>query len=199
LKGFQSSGSTQKVRDVAALVAVTAAFAGSLAMFRMAVGVASPWFGLTAMFCVLGVIAFARPLFLLRLPGFLRKARAGEARGALYEALRVPAFGALLRRTPLRGLNPMVYLSRNPDDPSAVLAQVESAEAAHLLAAAVLVPYVVHACVLRRWSAVAWLMAVQLGLNLYPILHLRWVRIRLGRLHQRELAHRFPHRSRNDT
>jgi hypothetical protein len=178
----RSNGTTEKLRDVAVLVAVTAAFAGSLAMFRTAVGIASPWFGLIAMLCLLGVIAFARPLFLLRLPGLLRTPRPLEASGVPYKALRVPAFGALLRRTALRSLNPTVYLGRHRDDPSAVLVQVESAEAAHYLAAAVLVPYMVQACAQHRWSTVAWLAAVQIAFNLYPILHLRWVRIRLERV-----------------
>ncbi|MGZ5036468.1 MAG: glycosyl-4,4'-diaponeurosporenoate acyltransferase CrtO family protein [Usitatibacter sp.] len=170
---------------MAALVSIAVAFAVSLVMLRNAVGVASPWFGLMIMFDVLGLIAFARPLFLLRMPSFLRKARAWETRGTLYKALRVPAFGMLLRRTPLRALNPTVYLGPQSGDPSVVLAQLESAEAAHLLAAVVIVPYIVHAWIQRWWSAVAWLVVAQIGFNVYPILHLRWARIRLKRLQER--------------
>jgi hypothetical protein len=104
---------------------------------------------------------------------------------AVYKALRVPAFGALLRRTPLRHLNAFVYLKQNPS-PSIVRAQLESAEAAHLLAAVLLVPYIGYACVVGWWEAVAWLLLVQIGFNLYPILHLRWVRVRINRLQDRD-------------
>ena len=179
-----------KLRDVVVLIAIAVVFALSLAMFRSAVGLASPWFGLMLMLVFLGLVAFARPLFLLRLPGFLRKVRAWEAKGALYKALGVPAFGALLRRTPLRHLNPMVYLSRHAEGTSAVLAQLESAEAAHLVAAALIVPYIILACV-RGWaSAVAWLVVLQIGFNLYPILHLRWARIRLNRVQEKMISQR---------
>ena len=166
------------------LLAVAAAFAVSLSMFRCAVGLASPWFALIVMLDFLGLVAFARPLFVFGLPGFLRKEREWERNGELYRALRVPAFGTLLRRTPLRYLNPLVYLKQSPD-PSVVQAQIESAETAHLLAGALLVPYMVHACFKGWWAAVACVAIVQVGLNLYPILHLRWARSRLNRLRDR--------------
>jgi len=79
----------------------------------------------------------------------------------------------------------VVYLGRHPDDPSGVLAQTESAEAAHWVALVVLVPYIVQALIRREWGAVACLLAVETGFNLYPIMHLRWTRFRLGRFHER--------------
>jgi hypothetical protein len=174
----------KKLRDLIALLAVAAAFTFSLAQFRRVFGLASPWFGLMAMFCLLGLAAFARPLFFLKLPGFLRKEHEWEADGRLYKTLRVRVFGELLRRTPLRYLNPLVYLKRHPD-PSIVQAQIESAEAAHLLSAALGLPYMAYACIQGWWSALAWLVVVQAGLNLYPILHLRWARARINRLRDR--------------
>jgi hypothetical protein len=174
----------KKLRDWIVLLLVGASFAVSLELLRSAVGLTSPWFALMVMFNFLGLVAFARPLFLLKLPGFLRKEREWEMKGKVYKTLGVPAFGALLRRTPLRYLNPLVYLKQCPD-PSIVQAQIESAEQAHLLAAALIIPYMVYACVHGRWSAVAWLMVVQIGFNLYPILHLRWVRVRINRLRSR--------------
>ena len=132
----------------------------------------------------LGLVAFARSLFLLKLPGFLRTEREWEMKGRLYKALRVPVFGALLRRTPLRYLNTLVYLKMNPNL-SFVQAQLESAEAAHLLAATLLIPFIVFACVEGRWAAGAWLVVVQIGFNLFPISHLRCVRARICRLQQR--------------
>lgn len=185
--GTQSA--MKKLRDVIVLLGIAVAFAISLALLQRAVGLTSPWFAAMVMFDFLGLVAFARPLFLLKLPGFLRKERAWESKGTVYKALGVPVFGALLRETPLRYLNPFVYLKRQPDF-SIVQAQIESAEAAHLLAMALLVPYMAYACV-RNWrGAVAWLTVLQIGFNLYPILHLRWVRVRLNRLHHRMLSGR---------
>jgi hypothetical protein len=71
----------------------------------------------------------------------------------------------------LRYLNTLVYLKRN-GSPSIVGAQVESAETAHFLAAVILLPYMAYACGDRRWGAVAGLALVQIGFNLYPIMHL---------------------------
>jgi hypothetical protein len=97
-----------KLRDLARLLVVTAAFGVSLFLFRRAAhfSFTSPWFVLMAMLCFLGFVAFARPLFLLRLPRWLRKVHLWETRGKLYRVLGVQAFGGLLRRTPLRLLNP---------------------------------------------------------------------------------------------
>jgi hypothetical protein len=174
----------KKLRETIVLLAVAAAFAFSLTMFRQAFGAASPWFGLMVMLTFLGLVAFARPLFLLKLPEFLRTDGGWEMTGKLYQALHVPAFGSLLRRTPLRYLNPLVYLKQYRD-PLIVQAQAESAEAAHLLAAALLLPYIVYAAAQGWWGAVAWLTVVQIAGNVYPILHLRWVRIRIKRLQPR--------------
>ena len=41
-----------------------------------------------------------------------------------------------------------------------------------------------------RWTVVAWLMVIQIGFNLYPILHLRWARVRINRLQSRILSGR---------
>jgi hypothetical protein len=182
----------KKLRDLIVLLVVAVVFGITLTLFHSAVGVTSPWFSLVVMLDFLGLVAFARPLFLLKMPPFLRQLRAWEVRGRIYKALGVPAFGALLRRTPLHYLNLQVYLSRNPDDPAHVHAQIEAAEAAHVWAAALIVPYMIYACVQNRWSVVAWFMVVQLVANVYPIMHLRWVRARLQRLLDRKLVYRKP-------
>jgi hypothetical protein len=171
----------KRLADTVVLLAVVSMFAVSLALFRRAFSLTSPWFGLMVMLTFLGLIAFARPLIRLRLPKFLRTEREWEMNGRLYKALRVPTFGALLRRSALRHLNPLVYLKQDSDR-SIVEAQIEAAEAAHFLAGGLLVPYILYACARGWWAAVAWLMVVQIGGNLYPILHLRWVRVRIGRL-----------------
>lgn len=168
--------------DTLILFAVTCAFCVSLFLLRRAVGFTSPWFALAAMFCFLGVVAFARSLFLLRLPRWMREVRAWEVRSGLYRGVGVPAFGELLRRTPLRYLQPLVYLKRYPGDPTKVLAQIEGAEAAHFWAAALILPYMVFAFIQNWWVVIFWFMVVQVVGNVYPILHLRWVRGRLTRV-----------------
>ena len=176
-----------KLRDVVVLILVGSALVLSLLMIRRAVGVASPWFSLVLMFSILGTVAFCRPLFLLKPPEFLRTTFEWEKEGRLYGALGVPAFGAVLRRTPLRYLNAFVYLARQAD-PGVVRAEVESAEMAHLLAACSLIPHILYSGVQGWWGSVAWLVFVQLVVNVYPILHLRWVVARLDRLQRRRLS-----------
>ena len=184
----------KRLVDILMLFALTVAFAVSLLMLRRAVGFTSPWFALTTMFCFLGLVAFARPLFLLRLPSWLRPVRGWEMRSRLYRRLGVSAFGELLRRTPLRYLQPLVYLKRYPGDPARVQAQIEGAEAAHFWAAAVVIPYMVFAGVQNWWGVLFWFMVVQVVGNVYPILHLRWVRGRLTRVIDKKLQN---HAARN--
>ena len=184
----------KKLRDIFILFAVTVAFGFSLFMFRRAVGFTSPWFALTTMLCFLGLVAFARPLFILKLPSFLRTVRVWEMRSRLYRVLGIPAFGELLRRTPLRYLQPLVYLKRYPGDPTMVQTQIEGAEAAHFWAAALVIPYMVYACVQNWWGVTFWFMIVQVVGNVYPILHLRWVRGRLTRVIAKKLRN---HTARN--
>jgi hypothetical protein len=184
----------KRLLDILILFAVTVAFAFSLFMLRRAVGFTSPWFALTTMFCFLGLVAFARPLFLLRLPSGLRTVRMWEMRSRLYRVLGVSAFGELLRRTPLRYLQPLVYLKRYPGDATKVQTQIEGAEAAHFWAAALVIPYMAFACVQHWWGVVFWFMVVQVVGNVYPILHLRWVRGRLTRVIDKRLQN---HAARN--
>ncbi len=139
------------------------------------------------MLCFLGLVAFARPLFLLRLPRWLRKPRPWELKGTLYRALGVQVFGMLLQRTPLRLLNSQVYLSEYSDDPARLSAQLEAAEAAHLWAAALIAPYMAYACIANKWSVFFGFVGVQIAGNAYPIFHLRWVRGRLERVLERRV------------
>ena len=177
----------KRLRDVLVLLAVALAFGVSLTLFRRVVGFTSPWFALLLMFCFLGLVAFARPLFLLRMPRWLRAVRPWEVRGNLYRVSGVPVFGELLRRTPLRYLQPLVYLKRFPGDPRQVQAQIEGAEAAHFWAGALILPYMVFACVQNWWGVLFWFVVVQGVGNVYPILHLRWVRGRLEKVFARKL------------
>jgi hypothetical protein len=179
----------KRLFDIGMLVAVTAIFGVSLTLLGRTIGLASPWFALIVLFSFLGWIAFARPLFILRLPSGWREVRAWEVRGRFYRALGVPGFGELLRRTPLRLLQPLVYLKRYPGDPAKVQIQMEGAEAAHLWAAIVMIPYMGFAGAHHWWGVLFWFGVVQVVGNIYPIMHLRWVRGRLTHLRDRKRRH----------
>ena len=69
---------------------------------------------------------------------------------------------------------------------------MESAEASHFWAAAVLTPFLVRAIWERTRGIFACLLIVQAIVNLYPIMHLRRVRGRLERVNSRVRAGRRP-------
>lgn len=180
----------KKRLDLWVFLTVIVLFAVSLNLFRGFVGVTSPWFALLVMLCFLGVAAFARPLFFLRLPRPLRKLGSSELTAESYRLLGVPTFGKLLRRSPLRYLNRVVYLTHHRGDYSTIDAELEAAEAAHFWAALVLAPFMVYAGVQQKWSVLGWFVVIQVLANLYPILHLRSVRGRLQRfLDRRQSRH----------
>jgi hypothetical protein len=144
-------------------------------------GARSPWLGLMLMFWFLGLAKIAEPLFTLRLPTVLRAIRPREVDGPVYRILGVRAFGRLLRETPLRYLNPAVYLSRGRRGMVEVYRLAESAEASHFWAAVLFTPWIGYVGFTGRAREAAALLAVQVAFNVYPILHLRIVRERLDR------------------
>lgn len=171
----------RKWRAVLLLTAAGVGFAVSFVMLREAIGTDSPWLCLFLMFCILGMGKIAEPLFLLRMPGSLRPIRAWERSGTVYRGLGVKAFGRLLRSTPLHDLNRQVYLSRQRADAQHVMRLVESAEASHFWAALPLLPGIAITLATGQFLTATVLILVQVFFNLYPILHLRLVRERLGR------------------
>jgi hypothetical protein len=180
----------KKLRDALVLLLVSIAFGISLTLLARAVGFTSPLFVMVATCSVLGLTALARPWIVLKLPRPLQRVCAWETKGYLYRALGVPIFGTLLRDSPLHYLNSTVYLSRWPSDRAAVCAQMEAAEAAHLWAIALTIPYVLYAGIQSRWSTLFWIMIFNLEVNVYPVLHLRWVRGRLTRVRDGKLLNR---------
>ena len=148
----------------------------------MPFSLASPWFVFVAMVCVLGLAFVAQSIVMLRMPPSLRAVREWEYKGGLYQALHAPAFGRLLRRTPLRLFNRDVYLRGRRDDAARVGAELEAAEASHLLAAVLVLPYMIYASLLGWWTALFGVSLAQALINVYPIMHLRLTRHRLDRL-----------------
>ncbi|MEP7347550.1 MAG: hypothetical protein ABI877_19935 [Gemmatimonadaceae bacterium] len=164
-----------------ALLAVILVFGASFVLLSNVIGIESPWLVLLLMFYFLGTAKVAEPLFVLRMPSALRPLRRWEREGDVYRRLRVPGFGRLLRRTPLRYLNSTVYIDRERRDPLRIRVQAESAEATHFWAAVLLMPYIMVAGLNGRWNIVAWFSLAQMLVNAYPILHLRHTRARLDR------------------
>lgn len=158
------------------------AFGFSFVMLRRVLGPDSPWLAFLLMFYFLGLAKFAEPLVTLSMPRALHGLRPWELKRYAYRHLAVPAFGEMLRRTPLRYLNSTVYLDRSRIDLFKVLRQTESAEATHFWAAIFITPYIGYRLSKGDWSVAGWFLLAQVLVNVYPILHLRVVRGRLGRL-----------------
>ena len=173
---------TEKLARCVPLCAVVLFFAISLVMLYRVIGGRSPWLVLLLMFYVLAFFKVAEPLFLLRLPIALRRVRPWESSGERYRKVGVMAFGQLLRHTPLRQLNTAVYLDHGRRTTGQVCRQAEAAEAAHLLAGGLVLPYIAFMALEGRWLVAAGFVIAELVVNVLPLLHLRHTRGRLGRL-----------------
>lgn len=164
-------------------VAVALAYLATYLLLRRSVPFIedSPWFVIVAMICVLGLAAMAGPLVVIRVPRPWRDIRPWE-RGGVYRILGVPAFGRLLRTTSLRLLNTDVYLQSRASDAARLSTQLEAAEASHVWAAVLVVPYMMRLGIQEEWSSLLWVLAAQIVINVYPVMHLRLTRFRVGRL-----------------
>jgi glycosyl-4,4'-diaponeurosporenoate acyltransferase len=167
------------------LLAFVLVFGVSFAMISTLVGITSPWLALLLMLYFLGLGKVAEPVFMLKMPKGLYELRPWEQEAKVARRLRIPSFGRLLRRTPLRYLNSDVYLDQRRRDPLEVRLRAESAEALHFWAGVLFMPFIAFAAIAARWSAVGWFLLAQLLVNIYPILHLRHIRWRLNRAMRR--------------
>ena len=70
--------------------------------------------------------------------------------------------------------------------------EAESAEAAHLWAIVLTIPYLAYAGISHQWTALLLFAAAHLGVNVYPVLHLRLVRGRLQQVLARKRARPRP-------
>jgi hypothetical protein len=157
-------------------------FAWSALMLRRVLGLHWPWLAILLMFYFLGLLKVAEPLFMLRVPARWRRLRRWEVRSHALRRFGILAYGQLLRSTPLRYLNLAVYVRSGSRDFRRVLLLTESGEAAHFWAALLLLPCIGYALFQRAYADVAWLVLAELLVNVYPMLHLRYVRSRLERL-----------------
>lgn len=166
---------------VLGLLALVSFLGLSLVLLGRVIGSTSPWLALLLMFYFLATAKFAEPLIVLRMPRSLFALRPWEVKGRFLRRAGVLRFGRLLRETPLRHLNARVYLGESRRDPQRIRFQAASAEACHFWAAVLFMPFIAVAAVVGRWSIAVWFLLAQLLVNVYPILHLRYIRGRLDR------------------
>jgi hypothetical protein len=183
-----ASDARGRAGDWLPLLAVAAGYLVAFVAIRYAFpfNLESPWFVAVAMVCFLGLAAVARPVIPIRMPPSLREIRPWEAQGGFYRTLGVPAFGVLLRRTPLRLLNRDVYVQAGARDAAPLAAALEAAEASHFWDAVLVGAYMVRVSLQGDWRTLLWFSLGQLLLNVYPMMHLRLTRHRLDRLASRK-------------
>lgn len=169
-------------RTLVTLAVLVVAFGLGFDAVANVVGDRSPWLALLLMLYFMGLAKFAQPLFTLRLPRPIRVPGPDAVNGRLARWLRVPLFGAVLRNTPLRYLNPSVYGAGSRRNLADLARQLESAEAIHFWGAVLFTPCVVFVAASGYWIEAAVFVAVQVFFHLYPIMHLRAARFRVARL-----------------
>lgn len=169
-------------RNLVKLAVMAIMFGVCFVMLASVMGIRSPWLGLLLMFYFMGLAKVAEPLFMLRMPHAFRTVDPRLAKHGIYGWLGVRGFGTLLRNTPLRYLNSSVYRGGGKRSLAELNRKVESTEAIHFWAAILFMPYILYIWS-RGFIAETVLFAlVQVGFNVYPILHLRIVRARLSRV-----------------
>lgn len=171
-------------RDLRKPIVVAIFFAACLYMLADVIGFSSPWLGLLMMFNFMGLAKVAEPVFVLRMPRALRSVGPSTLNNPLYRWLGVRGFGDLLRNTPLRYLNNSVYRLGGRQSLAKLRRQAESAEATHFWAALLFTPYIAYVWSSGFVAEAIVFATVQIAFNVYPILHLRIVRARLGRVGQ---------------
>lgn len=165
----------------AVLFCVTAiVFAVCFTMLKAVIGGESPWLGLLLMFYFMGLAKVGEPLFVFRMPSFIREVRDWEAKGDVYQRMGVQRFGQLLRASPFRLLNTSVYLANRPWDLHSLYRHAASFEATHFWAALLFTPYIAFVWARGEGAIAALFLVIQVLFNIYPILHLRLLRGRLA-------------------
>jgi hypothetical protein len=174
----------QAWRDLGKVAVMAAVFGVCFVMLAKVTGYRSPWLGLLLMFYFMGLAKVTEPLFSLRMPRVLRVVDQKRVNNGIHRWLGVRNFGALLRNTPLRYLNGSVYLPGGRRSLAELSRRAESAEAIHFWAAVLFTPYIAYTWSRGLIAEALLFVLVQIVFNVYPILHLRSVRARLGRVNR---------------
>ena len=128
--------------------------------------------------------------FVLPLRGLPRfeeyfKLRAWERSGRLHRALGVPLFRALVRRGPLSVFNRALPAAWHTGDVERMERETRAAEAGHITAFGIVLALAVLSLVRGDVPRAAWLVALDIPMNLYPVLlqrdHRVWLAEQLRR------------------
>jgi len=126
-----------------------------------------------------------------RLEGWFRL-RAWERSGQLYRALGVAAFRAMVRRGPLAVFNRTLPAAWHTGDLERIEHEIRAAEAGHLVAFAIVLTLAGVSLARGDPARAVWLVALDVPMNLYPVMLQRHHRLRLAR-HRHRSALRAGH------
>ena len=174
-----------KLRRFAVLTIGTAASACALVAFAKAFNDYSQIYAAMVTILITGWVAVLHAVVQLPVPRFVLRVRTDEIAILRSPWTGVRLFGALLRTTLFRHLGGRVYLSDVGRDPLAILRGIYDAETVHIWALLFCCPWLVYWGVQGHWKSIIWGVAVHVPLNVYPILHLRYVTWRIQRYLER--------------
>ncbi len=106
--------------------------------------------------------------------------RRWERSGRLYRRLGVPWFRALVRRGPLALFNGALPAAWHTGDPARIERETRAAEAGHATAFVLVLALAGIAAMRGEVARAAWMVALDLPMNLYPVLLQRDHRVRLA-------------------
>ena len=116
--------------------------------------------------------------------------RAWERSGRVFHWLGVPLFRALVRRGPLSLPNRALPAAWQSGDPARIERETRAAEGGHAIAFVIVLSLAVVSLVRAAPQRAAWLLLLDIPMNLYPVLLQRDHRHRLQEmLRSGELAH----------
>jgi len=169
------------------LFTIATIFAGYLIFWSLdAFGFRSPIFAFLVNWLAMSWVAFAGQAINFSFPSGYYDIRAFEGTGQLYERLGIRLFKCLVRRGPLSIFSPTL---RFPEEKTVTALlhldhEMRKAETGHVLIFILILLFAGYA-LFRGWlDALAWLMAFNLIINLYPIMLQRYNRIKLQALIQ---------------
>ncbi|MCC6233298.1 MAG: hypothetical protein IT580_11685 [Verrucomicrobiales bacterium] len=171
-RNYEAPGSMTFWRRGLSLILGTALIASALFAYERAFGpdavVQRPLVTIlvTAWFAIVGAVG------LLPLPKRVLQILPGEPTFLLSRWSGVPAFGFLLKRTPLRHLGGRVFLAAAGGNPRLVQETLLAAERIHLGALLGSVPWLVRWMLHGRWQVAGASLLVHVVLNIFPMLHL---------------------------